>query len=203
MKTRTYLTALALGGLAIASAPASAQSQFNLFNAGPGSPYTARTPANVLLGDLNGDGKADLVDANTQSNGGLASQLDIFMGDGTGQFAEHLGCHLGPKRLAHMRPDETPEPFAQGPRLIRDLVQFARHGPRLDRVQRIGGNQLGLRQPIEKPLAVLDPVDRRINRRRNRVEKVEAKGIRNEDRGRMPVHRQNLSGGRCAIHTNT
>ena len=50
-----------------------------------------------------------------------------------------------------MLPHEAPEPFAQAPRLSRDLVEFARQGARAHRLEHIGRHQLRLLQPAQIP----------------------------------------------------
>ena len=57
------------------------------FTAAPGSPFAAgTTPASVAVGDFNGDGKPDLVTANTGGN-----NVTILLGDGAGGFSPAPG----------------------------------------------------------------------------------------------------------------
>jgi hypothetical protein len=53
------------------------------FTAAPGSPFsTGTSPASVAAGDVNGDGKPDILTANSGSN-----NLTVLLGDGSGGFA--------------------------------------------------------------------------------------------------------------------
>ena len=73
-----------------------------------------------------------------------------------------------------------------------DLVQFRRRRSRAQRIQRIRWNELGLSQPVEEALAVIKPVDRRIDGRRDRVQEIEAERIGNEICGRPAAERLTL-----------
>ena len=79
------------------------------------------------------------------------------------------------ERPPHVLAHEAPEPFAQGARLVGDLIQFA--GRRLldQRVQRLRRNKVGLSQPRDEAVAAVEPVNWLIDRRRDRVEEVEAR----------------------------
>ena len=79
-----------------------------------------------------------------------------------------------------MSANEGPEPFAQAASLGGDLVQFRRRRSGAQRIQRIRWNELGLSQPVEEALAIIQPIDRRIEGRRDRVQEIEAEGIGNE-----------------------
>ena len=64
-----------------------AQAPTSLFRAAPGSPLTVgERPADVVLGDVNNDGHADIITANTGSN-----DVTVLLGDGTGTFASDPG----------------------------------------------------------------------------------------------------------------
>ncbi len=84
------------------------------------------------------------------------------------------------ERPAHMHADKVSEPFAQGARLTSDLIEFA--GRRLcrQRFERGDRDQLRLSEPRNKALAILEPVDRCFDRRRNGVQEVEARRVGNE-----------------------
>jgi len=97
------------------------------------------------------------------------------------------------ERPARMLAHEPPEPFAQGARLIRDLVQLVRRGTCCQRVQIIRRHQLRLCQPVDQAIAVVDPVHGRIDRRRHRVEEVEAERV-GDEHGRRAVHERSLAG---------
>ena len=83
-----------------------------------------------------------------------------------------------------MSANEGPEPFAQAASLIGDLVQLRRRRSRTQRIQRIRWNELGLSQPVEEALAIIKPIDRRIEGRRDRVQEIEAERVGNEICGR-------------------
>ena len=73
---------------------------------------------------------------------------------------------LRTKPLNHSRKDA---------RLVGDFIQFA--GRRLlgQRVQRLRRNKVGLSQPGNEAGAAVEPVNRLIDRRCNRVQEIEAK----------------------------
>ena len=58
--------------------------------------------------------------------------------------------------LAH----KAPKPLPQVPCLFGDLIELARLGASLDRIQRAARNKVRLPQPIQKTIAVRDPVYR-------------------------------------------
>src|SRR3954467_19335 len=68
-----------------------------------------------------------------------------------------------PLVLAH----KASEPLAQAPRLIGDLVEFTRKCLRPNALEYIGGGEPRLAPPVQQAVAVIDPVDRRIDRRRD------------------------------------
>lgn len=83
----SWLLALAAG--------AHPQSSKALFQPAPGSPYqVGKQPAAVALGDVNGDGKLDVLAANSGSN-----SVSVLLGDGRGRFREAPGSPFdaGPK----------------------------------------------------------------------------------------------------------
>jgi hypothetical protein len=57
----------------------------------------------------------------------------------------------------------------------------------------VSGHQLRQRQPVDQAMTIIDPVDRRIERRRHRVEEVEAERVGDEHGGRA-VHERSLAG---------
>lgn len=81
---------------------------------------------------------------------------------------------LGRERSAHIAANEASEPFAQGAGLICNFVQFARHRSRLQRLQCIRWNKLGLLQPLQETIAAVEPVNRCVDWRRDGVEEIEA-----------------------------
>ena len=82
--------------------------------------------------------------------------------------------------LAH----KTPEPLAQAPGLIRHLVEFARKRARANALECIGRQQLRLLQPAQQSLAVIDPVDRGFDRRRDRIQEIQSGRVADKNRGR-------------------
>ena len=61
----------------------------------PASLATARGPKGIAAGDLNGDGKQDLVVANATSN-----TVSVFLGNGTGGFATRVSYNTGSAPVA-------------------------------------------------------------------------------------------------------
>ena len=100
------------------------------------------------------------------------------------QFAKRFGR----KRPPHMLANETSEPFAQSTSLVRHLVQFARHRSRPQLIQRVRWNKLGLRQPLQETVAVVEPVNRRIDRCRDGVQEIEAERVGDENCRRSVLH---------------
>src|SRR5262249_52879940 len=100
------------------------------------------------------------------------------------QFAKRFGR----KRPAHMLANETSEPLAQNTSLVRHLVQFTRHRSRPQLIQRIRWNKLGLSQPLQEAIAVVEPVNRGIDRCRDGVQKVEAERVGDENCRRSVLH---------------
>jgi hypothetical protein len=80
MRRIILVTALIVFALINGLFPTISQAQPPLFVPAPGSPIAVEDgPGNVLLGDMNGDGKLDLVAAHGQS-------LTLLIGQGDGQF---------------------------------------------------------------------------------------------------------------------
>ena len=74
-----------------------AQAPTSMFRAAPGSPLpVGERPADVVLGDVNNDGHADIITANTGSN-----DVTILLGDGTGAFASAPGPTI-PAEAPHL-----------------------------------------------------------------------------------------------------
>ena len=88
------------------------------------------------------------------------------------------------ERPPFVLPNESPEPFAQASRLSRDIVEFSGHGLCPQRLECFGRHELRLLQPGQQTVAVVDPVDFRVDRRRNRIEEIQAKRVGDEYRGR-------------------
>ena len=84
------------------------------------------------------------------------------------------------ERPAHVHADKASEPFAQGARLTSDLIEFAGRVCAVSAFERGGRDQLRLSEPRNKALAILEPVDRCFDRRRNGVQEVEARRVGNE-----------------------
>src|SRR5215475_11061374 len=75
---------------------------------------------------------------------------------------------------AHVLLDKASEPLAQITSLVGHLVQFTWHCSRPQSVQCICRNKLGLSQPPQKTISGVEPVDRSVDRRRDRIQKIEA-----------------------------
>lgn len=74
-----------------------AQAPVGLFREAPSSPFTVgQQPADVVLGDVNNDGHADIITANTGSN-----DVTVLLGDGTGAFASAPGPAI-PAEAPHL-----------------------------------------------------------------------------------------------------
>ena len=95
---------------------------------------------------------------------------------------------LGRKRPAHMLANEASEPFAQGTSLICNLVQFTWHRSRLQLIQSIRWNKLGLSQPLQEAIAVVQPVKRCIDRCRDGVQEIEAERVGNKNCRQSVLH---------------
>src|SRR3954454_17815746 len=65
--------------------------------------------------------------------------------------------------LAH----KASEPLAQAPRLIGDLVQLAGEGFCPNKLEGVRRRELRLFQPVQQAVAVIDPIDRGVDRRRD------------------------------------
>jgi len=83
----------------------------------------------------------------------------------------------GRERPAHMFANEASEPLAQSTSLIRNLVQFTWHRARLQLVECMRRNNLGLSQPLQQAIAAVEPVDRRVDRCRDGVQKVQTERV--------------------------
>ena len=95
---------------------------------------------------------------------------------------------LGRERPAHMLANEASEPLAQSTSLIRNLVQFTRHRSRLQLVQCIRWDKLGLSQPPQEAIAAVEPVNGCIDRRRDGVQEIEAERVGDENCRRSVLH---------------
>src|SRR5215471_6652307 len=87
-----------------------------------------------------------------------------------------------------MLANETSEPLAQSTSLVRHLVQFTRHRSHPQLIQRIRWNKLGLSQPLQEAIAVVEPVNRCIDRCRDGVEEIEAERVGDENCRRSVLH---------------
>ena len=86
------------------------------------------------------------------------------------EFVDRLGRERPPHMLAH----KTSEPLAQSARLCGDFVQFAWRGLRGQRSQHARRNEVGLGEPSDETIAAVEPINRRIDWRRDRIQEVEA-----------------------------
>jgi hypothetical protein len=100
------------------------------------------------------------------------------------QFVERLG----PERPARMLSNEASEPLAQRASLICNLVQFTWHRSRLQRIQCIRWNKLGLSQPLQEAIAAVEPVNRCIDWCRDGVQEIEAERVGNKNCRRSTLH---------------
>src|ERR1700730_11006677 len=87
-----------------------------------------------------------------------------------------------------MLANEPCEPLAKSTSLVRHLVQFTRHRSRLQLIQRIRWNKLGLSQPLQEAIAVVEPVNRRIDRCRDGVREIKAERVGDENCRRSVLH---------------
>ena len=84
--------------------------------------------------------------------------------------------------------DETSEPLAQRPRLVRQLVEFARTSLRPKRSQGVVRDKPGLVQPVQESIAIVDPVNHGIDRRGDRVQEIQAGQVGNENSSGAAIH---------------
>ena len=95
-----------------------------------------------------------------------------------------LGGSGRPIRLAN----KSSEPLAQGARLLRNLVQLTRHRSRLQLIEDVRRNKLGLSQPPQEPIAAVEPIDGSIDRRRDGVQKIKAERVGDKNCRRSVFH---------------
>ena len=100
------------------------------------------------------------------------------------EFAERLGG----ERPAHVVAHEDPEPLAESASLVGDFREVPGRRSRRHCVERARWNEVGLSQPCDETLAAVEPVDTRIDRRRDRVEEIEARRVGDEERRRFVRH---------------
>ena len=104
------------------------------------------------------------------------------------------------QRPAPMRLHESAEPLPQFARLSRDTIKFARHNSLAQLRYRLRRHHAGSYEPRNQLLARSDPLDLSVDGSRNRIEKIEPRRIRDEDRRRTLIdHRNRLEAqsGRC------
>jgi hypothetical protein len=124
-----------------------------------------------------------------QSEGPIATTLKRDLGEGfiaskkAIQWFKVLQV-IGAQGFSSPAFNKAPEPFPQAPSLGRDAVQFTEHGLGAQARQLFGVNQLRLAQPIEQALAIGDPINRRIDGSRDRIQKIQCNRIGDEDGGR-------------------
>src|SRR5215813_8618908 len=92
------------------------------------------------------------------------------------------------ERPAHMLMNEGSEPLAQISSLIRDFVQFTWHRSCLQLSQCTGWHKLGLSHPLQETIAAVEPVHRRVDRRRDGVQEIKAERVGNEHCRRSVLH---------------
>jgi len=100
------------------------------------------------------------------------------------QFAKRFG-RKGP---AHMLVNEASEPLAQSTSLVRNLVQFTRHRSRLQLIECIRWNKLGLSQPLQEAIAAVEPVNWFIDRYRDGIQEIEAERVGDKNCRRSVLH---------------
>src|ERR1700721_2033598 len=87
-----------------------------------------------------------------------------------------------------MLANEASEPLAQSTGLVRNPVQLTWHRSRLQLIQGIRWNELGLSQPVQKAITIIQPVDRRIGWCRDRIQEIEAERVGNKNCRQSMVH---------------
>lgn len=90
---------------------------------------------------------------------------------------------------------EASKPFAQSADLVCDFVQLIRHRSRLQRVECIDWNKLGLRQPLQEAIAAVEPVNGCIDRCGDGVQEIEAERVGDKDCRRSVLHDWPFGGG--------
>src|SRR5262245_28855932 len=80
------------------------------------------------------------------------------------------------------------EPLAQSACLFRDDVQFTGHRSRLQFIECVRWDKLRLSQPLQEAIAAVEPSNRRIDRRRDRVQEIEADRVGDENGRRSVLH---------------
>src|ERR1700682_4930070 len=91
--------------------------------------------------------------------------MSRYLGDPFATLKERIqGTQLverpGRARPARMLSNEASEPLAQRASLICNFVQFTRHCSRLQHIQCIRWNKLGLSQPLQEAIAAVEPLNR-------------------------------------------
>ena len=99
----------------------------------------------------------------------------------TVQGLDFLHCVL-PQRVASVFLHERAKPFAQGPGLRRHSVEFSWDGALLKACTHGGRYQAGGGEPRQEILARFNPLHRSVDWCRDRIEKIEGAGVRNEKR---------------------
>src|SRR5215469_8341698 len=84
--------------------------------------------------------------------------------------------------------NEASEPLAQSTSLVRNLVQFTRHRSRLQLIECICWNKLGLSQPLQEAIAAVEPVNWFIDRCRDGIQEIEAERVGDENCRRSVLH---------------
>ena len=80
-----------------------------------------------------------------------------------------------------MLANETPEPLAQRAGLIRNPVQFTGHSSHFQLIENIRWNKPALSQPPQQPVATVQPFDNAVDRRCDRIQKIETGRIGNKN----------------------
>lgn len=90
-------TTLALSCLALVAILGSQTSHANVVSFGPAQTYTpfGGEPTSVAVGDLNGDGKADMVVTAGIGGSGNQGEVTVFLGKGNGTFTHFTGFDSG------------------------------------------------------------------------------------------------------------
>jgi len=82
-----------------------------------------------------------------------------------------------------VRLHEAPEPLAQMPCLIGDLIELAGQRQASHAAKNVSRHQPRLAEPIQQALAVVDPIDWPVERSGDRVEEIEAGRVADKKRG--------------------
>jgi hypothetical protein len=84
--------------------------------------------------------------------------------------------------------DKSSEPLAQSTSLISNLVQFTRLCAHLQLIQCVRRHKFGLSQPSQEAITAVEPVNSRIDRRRDGVQEIETERVGDKNCRRSVFH---------------